>query len=95
MPFDLIPDHDGRTRPGLDAALREIDADRRLRFAPGARRLVRAVCAAKHGDQARLWSELYVGLAEVADELGMTRAEITRLTETATARLTRRRPDPN
>lgn len=95
MAFDLIPDHDGRARPGLKEALDEIDADRRLYFAPGARRLFRAVTAAKHGDEVRLWAELQAGIAEVADELGMTRAEVTRLTEPATDRLTRRRPGLN
>lgn len=95
-----IPDHDGR--PPNEEALRElealltrIDGERRLAFAPGGRRLMRALACMLSGDEVGLWREVMTGAREVADEVGLRDFEVSAMTEPARRRLTRRRGRPN
>ena len=74
-PPPQIPDADGPA-PGLDAALRAIDA----RYGGLVqRRLLRAAACWEHGDVAGVHRELQVGLAEFADDRGLPRREIMRM----------------
>ena len=74
-----IPDHDGRQRGDLDKALRRIDAERRLLFAPGARRIFRAAAAYDAGAAMEHYRELGLSVAEIAGELGLSDFEVRRL----------------
>lgn len=74
-----IPDHDGFGLPGLGEAFERIDAERRLLFVPGGRRVFRAAAAMDHAASMELWRELGLSVADIAAEIGLTEWEVRRL----------------